>query len=107
MFVKAQGQLRHRFWGTYSAVIALVFADEHQAKSILSKLGKGWSPDIYYPKVLKWVGNSEELEECKRVLGSLGADVTKIDSLTKSVDYGEPFEIQADIIPPEQMNLFG
>jgi len=30
--VKAEGRLRHCFFGTYSAIVALVFADENSAR---------------------------------------------------------------------------
>ena len=93
MNAKASGRLRHRFWGDYSAVIALDFGNEENAKACLPLLGDGWKPGEKHPSALVWVGDSEALEKCKEVLGSFGADVKKIDSIAKSIDYGEPFEV--------------
>lgn len=41
--------------------------------------------------VLIWRGNKTELETVKLLLGSYGADVTAIDSIRYSIDFGEPF----------------
>lgn len=104
MKAKADGQLRHQFFGTYSAVIALVFQDAYQANQVLPLLGSGWKVGSK-PQALVWMGNGEELEGCKEVLGSFGADTDKIDSCAKSIDYGEPFTVEIEITPEEQMSL--
>lgn len=104
MKAKASGQLRHCFFGTYSAVIALGFENEYQANQVLPKLGAGWQVGSK-PYALVWQGNTEELEACETILESFGADRKKIASLAKSIDYGERFEIAVEIVPQEQMSL--
>lgn len=106
MHVKAKGQLRHQFFGTYSAVIALCFDDGNCASEALPKLGAGWYQSEKNSAALVWTGNFEELEACKAVLGSFGADVKKIDSIAKNIDYGETFAIVVEIIPREQLSMF-
>jgi hypothetical protein len=96
MKAKAKGQLRHRFRGEYSAVIALAFDSDYECKEALKRLGESWKP-ANSPKALVWAGNFDQLETCKALLGSFGADVKKIDSMRKSVDYGEPFEIEVEL----------
>jgi hypothetical protein len=105
MKAKGQGQLRHRFHGEYSAVIAIAFESPIVASAALNQLGNTWklSPN---PKAIVWVGNREQLEVCKRMLVSFGAEESKIDSLAKSIDYGEPFEITINIEAEEQIHLF-
>ena len=107
MKANASGQLRHQFFGTYSAVIGLVFDDEYSATQALPKLGSNWKLADKNKKALIWVGNSEELKSCKTVLGSFGADIKKIDSIAKSIDFGEPFSIAVEIIPKEQLSFQG
>lgn len=106
MIIKAKGQLRHCFFGKYSALIALVFEDASQAKQALPRLGEGWGFGDKSDKALIWSGDSNSLVECKKMLGYLGADVEKIDSVAKSVDFGEPFSIEMDVPNPKQMELF-
>lgn len=95
--MQAKGRLRHRFWGDYSAVIALTFNSASDAERAL-KILTDFKVHPEYPDSLVWTGNSEQLEQIKTVLGEHGADVQKIDSLKYSIDYGEPFEI--DVLPP-------
>lgn len=104
MKVKANGQLRHQFFGTYSAVIALGFDDEYQASKVLPLLGSGWKVGSK-PYILSWHGDADELDTCKEVLGSFGADKSKIDSCAKSIDFGEKFTIEVEIAPQEQLSL--
>lgn len=92
--MKARGQLRHRFWGTYSAVIGLVFASEAEAMEARQTLGDDWQPSDKHPAALLWVGDSDALERVSDVLEAHGADRKKISSIAKSIDYGEPFEIE-------------
>lgn len=105
MKAKANGRLRHCFFGTYIAVIALGFEDEYQAEQALPHLGKGWKIGEQSKKALRWEGTTEELEACKKVLVKLGADEDAIDSLEHSIDYGDPFTIEVEIVPQEQMSL--
>jgi hypothetical protein len=93
----AKGQLRHYFHGKYFAGIALVFAEAYAAEQALLKLGAGWHISEYQATALIWHGDSDALNACKTVLVSFGADERKIDSLAKSVDYGEPFAIAVPI----------
>jgi hypothetical protein len=94
MNAKGRGILGHRFHAPYWAKIILSFDTSEAATSSLQKLGDGWVPN---GSVLVWVGNSEELESCKKILGSFGADVSKIDSIATSIDHGEPFKVSIPI----------
>lgn len=105
MKAKADGLLRHCFFGTYVAIIALGFETEHEAKSALPKLGAGWKIGDVNPKALRWEGGTDALEDCKKVLGKFGADVSKIDSCVKSIDYGEDFSVEFEIVPEAQLSL--
>lgn len=102
--IKANGRLRHRFWGNYSALIGLWFEDPASAKMAQMKLGSDWVPGKS-PDVLVWTGDSKALEQVKQVLGGFGADTEKIDSLAKSVDYGEPFTVEIPASHPDQLEL--
>jgi hypothetical protein len=104
--VKARGQLRHRFHGTYSAVIGLVFEfglvfesaqDANEARQVL---GDEWQPGKDRPDALLWVGDSDALERVSDALEAHGADRKKIASIAKSIDFGEPFEI--DVQPKDK-----
>jgi len=105
MKAKANGLLRHCFFGTYSAVIALGFETEYEAKTALPQLGEGWKIGEASPKALRWQGDSDALEAVKKVLGKFGADVSKIDSCAKSIDYGENFTVELEIVPETQLSL--
>jgi len=104
MEIKAQGQLRHRFWGEYSAVIALVFESERDANLALPLL-PNWTHGKQSKNVLVWVGDSDELRDMKNLLGKYGADEKKIDSCAKSIDYGEKFNCEFVVHHPNQMVL--
>lgn len=97
--VKADGALRHRFWGTYSAVIALEFDSEEHAAGALRTLGPPWDHGAKARQCLVCVVSRSELEAVKRTLGGYGANVSAIDSIRRSVDYGEPFSVEVPILP--------
>lgn len=105
MKAKANGLLRHCFFGTYIAIIALGFETEHEAKSALPKLGAGWKIGEANAKALRWEGGTDALEEVKEVLGKFGADKRKIDSCAKSIDYGEAFSVEIEVVPESQLSL--
>ena len=102
------GQLRHRFWGDYSAVIAIGFSSEEDALLALPTLKVGWSISESDAKYLVWIGDSESLDLQKKNLASFGADESKIDSLKYSVDYGEKFNVTIPVtfVDPNQLSLF-
>jgi hypothetical protein len=106
MKAKANGLLRHCFFGAYSAVIALGFESEYEALTALPQLGSGWKVGEQTKKALRWEGDSDALEACKEVLAKFGADPDNIDSIEKSVDYGEAFNVEIEIVPQEQLHLF-
>jgi hypothetical protein len=87
----AEGQLKHYFHGEYRAAIVLCFKSPALAAAALPVLGSGWAPGAKHAHVLVWGGDSAALKQAKALLGSLGADVDKIDSCAKSIDHGEPF----------------
>jgi hypothetical protein len=100
----ADGRLAHHFWGEYCATIALSFADARLASLALRRLGDGWEIGKR-PVALVWNGGRKELEACKLILGSFGADVDKIDSCDHSIDYGDPFSITVPVEDPNQIRL--
>jgi len=105
MEIKTEGQLRHRFHGDYSAVIALSFESE-KAASLALPLLPNWHHGEKNKSILVWVGDSDALKGVKTLLGKFGADERKIDSLAKSVDYGERFSCTFQVNDPNQLNLF-
>lgn len=90
--MKAKGLLRHRFHGTYSAVIVLGFDSPEDVVQALPLL-PGFERHPKEPRALMWAGQRDALNETKAVLGTFGADVRKIDSIARSIDHGEPFEV--------------
>jgi hypothetical protein len=90
--MRAHGHLRHRFWGEYSAVIALKFDTPEEAAKALKEL-PDWKAAETAPSCITWVGDSAALELVKDKLETLGAERKKIDSIAKSIDYGEPFTV--------------
>jgi len=88
----AHGRLRHRFWGTYSAAIGLMFRDAADASACLPMLGDGWHVSPTQPAALVWSGDSKALDACIETLVRFGARREAIASLAKSIDYGEPFD---------------
>ncbi len=94
---KAQGQARHRFWGKYSALIALSFDDEQQAAEAHAVLGDRWRvpgnastvPNLR--RCLLYAGSDPELKTTVATLESYGAK--GVLSLAHSVDFGEPFTV--------------
>jgi len=103
--VKAKGQLQHHFWGDYHASIVLVFDDAKAAQDALNVLD-GWKAHKKEPRALEWFGKEEAFKLVKAKLVELGADEKKIDSIAKSIDYGEPFTVTISIVPKEQASLF-
>lgn len=92
----AKGQLRHRFWGTYSAAIGLQFVNASDAQQALPLLGAGWRNSTN-PVVLVWEGDTAALDACEGRLVGFGADAKAIRSLAHSVDYGDPFTVSIPI----------
>jgi hypothetical protein len=118
--VKGVGILCHKFYGEYSAVIAMQFADEAMAKDAIKTLGTPWKVGQKSANVLVWSGGRDALEDIKlKFKESYGLKVVpcgmkhckhqcknaEIDNLNHSVDYGATFEIDVPIVPTEQMSL--
>ncbi len=108
MRCRAEGQLRHRFWGKYSAAMVLVFdAPEMLDAALAAGKFAGWRRGEKRPDIcLVWDGDSDALEPAKDELAAHGADRSKIDSIAKSIDYGEPFAVEFEVEDPNQMGLF-
>jgi hypothetical protein len=100
--IKGTGQLRHRFHGTYSAVIVIELENDGDAAKVLAlpsfnkfKIEKNVAETIF------WVGNKSELDSIKLLLESVRVKSEyrgdeDIDSLNKSIDYGPIFKISID-----------
>lgn len=111
-FVKAKGQLRHCFWGTYEATIVLWFNDAPSARDAKKVLGRdnkkvlgNWNHSHDNQSVLIWHGLGDDLENTLTELERFGADRNVITSINKSIDYGEPFEVVIPVIPEEQLEF--
>lgn len=108
--IHAHGILKHHFWGTYSATIGLSFSDKASAADALRTFGgreKGWIVSTVNPSMLVWDGVDDgALDAVCDVLESYGAEREKIASIARSIDHGEPFEVDVPIVPAEQMSLF-
>lgn len=89
-----KGQLRHFFHGEHSAAIAIAFESPLRAAVALRVLGTPWQLHDKSRRAVFAVVTGAELERQVEVLASFGADREKIASLRKSVDYGEPFEVE-------------
>ena len=107
---QAKGRLRHRFWGKYSAHIILIFDSEREAKKALPALeftptsdiqqadgsthtSCGWIQGETYPDTLQIEVAGDDLKAVEQKLKEYGADVKKMGSIAKSVDWGEPFYV--------------
>lgn len=118
--VVATGQLRHRFWGEYSALISLIFKSPSDLDAVLyaghfDPALTGWTmANFKLPghdlegRALIWVGNSAALKGCKDYLAERGAERKAIDSVAHSIDYGDPFSISVTlgvVEDPRQLQL--
>jgi len=103
--VKANGLLRHHFWGEYCATIVLEFDNFLHAKDALRVLGGEWSFHDKVDNVLIFHGKKKELTKVEKTLVKYRADPKKMTSLAKSVDFGEPFTVEIPIVPEEQKEL--
>lgn len=119
--LKVKGQLRHRFFGDYSAKIGLKFESEQQAKAALplikarlpepmemvreadGRLNYGGIFESNNDQVLLLMVASQDMNAVKALLSSWGADPEAIDSVATSIDFGQPFtcEIPLDAVEPE------
>ena len=102
--VKAQGQLRHCFWGTYEATIALWFRDEPSARDARKVLGD-WNHGENDSATLVWHGKEDDLERTLTRLEKFGASRNDMTSINKSIDFGEPFEVVIPVVPEEQLEF--
>ena len=105
---KADGLLRHHFWGDYSATIGLWFLSGAAAEAALSLLGDGWKVSPKDPKLVIGTFSGEALDTAENTLAKFGADRAKMTSIAASIDHGETFTVSVagDYIPPEQGSLF-
>lgn len=96
--ITAKGRLRHRFWGEYSALIALSFDTKEHCTTALPVLNEPriaqWLQSPNEPRAVLTCVNSAELDKVKTHLAGFGADPDAIDSLAHSVDFGDPFTIE-------------
>ena len=109
-FYHAFGQLRHRYWGDYSAFIVLQFDNELYARKALPALtmemndsfssavgGRceptGWLQGEEYPSTLAVEAGGKDVDKIIKRLSAYGADKDKITSHNFSPDYGEEFEV--------------
>ena len=104
----AFGRLKHHFWGEYHSTIVLVFDSSDELDAALdSGKFKAWGRSEKRPEtVITWFGKDKELESVIDELVSCGAEREGIDSIAKSIDFGEPFEVDFEVDDPKQASLF-
>lgn len=95
--IKADGRLRHCFFGTYYATIALRFSSHEDALKGFEVLGTNWKISDTTKSALVFHGKNPELEDVLSTLEKFGADRKKVTSLAKSVDFGDPFQITIEV----------
>ena len=106
MQTTASGILRHHFHGDYSATIGLRFNELWQAVAAARRLGLPWAISKNdHAFVLATVGSEALSKKIIPQLAALGADPGKIDSVERSVDYGEPFTVTIELEHPDQLPL--
>lgn len=91
--VTGAGRLRHFFHSAYSAAIVILFSCDDAAATAVRVLGAGWKRHATHSAAIAWTGDSGALRAVKITLAKYGADASKVDSLAKSVDFGEPFAV--------------
>ena len=107
MKLTAQGGLQHHFWGDYCATIGLKFDDAADAALALPKLAPKnfpWEINQINPALLGVTVDSEHLKLLREQLARYG-DVSKMDSVDHSIDYGEPFTLVIEVEDPLQIAL--
>lgn len=107
MLIHGNGQLQHHFWGNYHATIAIGFDTTRHAALAVEVLGAGWrvggkGGDVAYGT---FTGAAYEAAEAKLV--GFGADLKKLTSIAKSIDFGEPFKVAIEVVNPDQLTLPG
>lgn len=103
-----EGRIAHHFHMPYWCTMALVFNSESDAKQALTILGSNWKIGKQ-PKAVVASLKSDELDAMKKCFESHGMDaenIRKIDSIAKSIDYGEPFEGSLNVDNLDQACLF-
>lgn len=122
MKTKVKGFVRHRFWGEYSASIALKFESPEILKECLPHLStepsrylnagggystcEGWRQlDCPREKYAMIELADPQLSQMVDRFVSLGADKKKILSMAKSIDYGEEFEFEMELEDKNQLNF--
>lgn len=88
------GQLQHHAWGKYHATIVLVFISPEVAAKAMEKLSPGWKVHPKNSRAITWHGDEDKLKPIQEELIGYGADKQKMNSMAKSIDYGERFIIR-------------
>jgi hypothetical protein len=86
------GRLQHHFWGQYHATVILQWSSVALAQQALQifPLFKVHPEDS---RVLVYHGTGAELKQVEQALRAAGADMRKVTSVAKSIDFGEPFTV--------------
>src|SRR5262245_34105795 len=110
MKLVGRGQLRHHFFGEYSAGIGLEFDSAEAAVLALPHISPAgftgeWQQSKDHPHYLVICVNSDQLALLVEHFGELGADKSAIDSVAHSIDFGDAFEITVCVDDPRQMML--
>lgn len=126
---KADGILKHHFWGEYCADITLLFETDEDAKRALPAItacmepikevhidaqghkviSRGWELGESVTNCIFIQASGDDLENALDVLEKFGADRNKVTSMSKSIDNGELFKITVPHLyldHPKQQYLF-
>ena len=95
--LSAKGLLQHHFWGTYHASIVLMFEGAEEAGDALKILTGNWVQSKKDPCGVYGTFDREELTPIESQLAAFGADLDKMNSLEKSIDFGEEFTIAMEV----------
>jgi len=120
MNTTCEGKLRHCFFGTYSAVVALAFDSPEHARDALRTLGGAWKEGERSPSALVWSGDRAELDALKLQFTRWNLTISpcgrshcrnqckgeSIDSVAHSIDHGPTFRLTIPTVPAEQQILF-
>jgi hypothetical protein len=113
----AQGGLRHQYHGAYTAVVALLFANDEAAEGALKTLGAPWKRGK--ATAITAVVDRAGLDDLKEALEAYDLKITKcgrkdcgtqcqyqdIDGCPHSIDFGPTFSVRIPYEDPRQQRL--
>jgi len=87
-----KGQLQHHFWGDYCATICIQWYSPAIALQSLAAFPQ-FSIHPRESRAIVFSGGGKDLKAAEASLRDHGADMRKVGSLAKSIDFGEVFSV--------------